>query len=212
MHQPPAWALDSSERLTLDGFLKSFGEAWACTERRFLKLECWQSYREADGVRSQDAFQAGNAALARSLLEEEAMGDQPLRDEVKARNLEFTRVRLLSYPLTAYLHYEMINYEVRSRLGEDIEFFVPPSPVESHFDFLLFDSHTALIHDYGNGPVGHQTGGWLSHHAETLEALAGIVTNLRTHSEQVRPLEGVVEGLETTSGPQDPRPRRDFPQ
>ncbi|MEO3823069.1 DUF6879 family protein [Actinomadura sp. B10D3] len=191
MHQPPAWALDGSERLTLEGFLESFGEAWVRTERRFLKLECWQSYREADGVRSQEAFQAGDAALARRLLEEEAMGDQPLRDEVRSRNLQFTRVRLLSYPLTDYLHYEMINYEVRSRLGEDIEFFVPPSPVESYFDFLLFDSHTALIHDYGPGPVGHQTGGWLTHHQETLHALADIADDLRTRGEQMRPLEGI---------------------
>jgi uncharacterized protein DUF6879 len=191
MHQPPAWALDGSERLTLEGFLESFGEAWARTERRFLKLECWQSYREAEGVRSQEAFQTGDTALARRLLEEEAMEDQPLRDEVRSRNLEFTRVRLLSYPLTDYLHYEMINYEVRSRLGERIEFFVPPSPVHSYFDFLLFDSHTALIHDYGSGPVGYQTGGWLTHDPKTLHALADIATDLRTHGEQVRPLEGI---------------------
>ncbi|MFB4308510.1 DUF6879 family protein [Actinomadura sp. GTD37] len=191
MHQPPPWVLDGSERLTLEGFLESFGEAWARTERRFLKLECWQSYREADGVRSQEAFQAGDAALARRLLEEEAMGDQPLRDEVEARNLEFTRVRLLAYPLTGYLHYEMMNYEVRSRLGEHIEFFIPPSPVESYFDFLLFDSHTALIHDYGAGPVGYQVGGWLTHDAKALQALADIATDLRARGEQVRPLEGI---------------------
>ncbi|MFA1546472.1 DUF6879 family protein [Actinomadura chokoriensis] len=190
MHQPPAWALDGSERLTLEGFLESFGEAWARTERCFLKLECWQSYREADGVRSQEAFQAGDVVLARRLLEEEAMEDQPLRDEVRSRNLEFTRVRLLSYPLTDYLRYEMINYEVRSRLGERIEFFVPPSPVHSYFDFLLFDSHTALIHDYGSGPVGYQTGGWLTHASKTLHALAGIATDLRTRGERAWPLEG----------------------
>lgn len=191
MHQPPAWVLDGSERLTLEGFLESFGEAWARTERRFLKLECWQSYREADGVRSQEAFQAGDAALARRLLEEEAMADQPLRDEVRARTLEFTRVRLLSYPLTEYLHYELINYEVRSRLGEHIEFLVPPSPVESYFDFLLFDSHTALIHDYGPGPVGYQAGGWLIHHPKTLDVLADITNDLRTRGERARPLEGI---------------------
>jgi len=191
MHQPPAWVLDSSERLTLEDFLESFGEAWARTERRFLKLECWQLYREADGVRSQEAFQAGDAALARRLLEDEAMADQPLRDAVKARNLDFTRVRLLSYPLSDYLSYEMINYEVRRRLGEHIEFLLPPSPVESYFDFLLFDSHTALIHDYGSGPVGYQSGGWLTQHPKALHVLGDIITNLRFRGEQVRPLKGI---------------------
>jgi len=188
MHRPPAWALDGSERLTLEGFLESFGTAWARTERRFLKLECWQSYREADGVRSQEAFQAGDTALARRLLEEEAMGDQPLRDDVRARNLEFTRMRLLSYPLTDYLRYEMINYEVRRRLGENIEFLLPPSPVEDYFDFLLFDAHTALIHDYGPGPVGHQSGGWVTHHPKTLHRLFDIATDLRARGERVHPL------------------------
>ncbi|MFC5183821.1 DUF6879 family protein [Actinomadura harenae] len=105
------------------------------------------------------------------------MDDQPLRDEVRSRSLEFTRVRLLSYPLTDYLHHEMINYEVRSRLGERIECFVPPAPVNGYFDFLLFDSHTALVHDYGHGPVGHQTGGWLTHDPKTLHALADIATD-----------------------------------
>jgi hypothetical protein len=191
MHQPPAWVLDGSERLTLEGFLEAFGEAWARTERRFLKLECWQSYREAGGVRSQEAFQAGDAARARRLLQEEAMGDQPLRDDVRARNLEFTRVRLLSYPLTDYLRYEMINYEVRGRLGENIEFFAPSSPLESYFDFLLFDRHSALIHDHGPGPVDYQVGGWLIRHPKTLDALADIANDVRTHGERLRLLEGV---------------------
>ncbi|TDC85602.1 hypothetical protein E1285_24910 [Actinomadura sp. 7K507] len=188
MHQPPEWVLDGSERLDLKGFLEGFAEAWERTMRRFLKVEAWQSYREMDGVRSQEAFEAGDTALARRLLEKEAMGDQPLRNEVRVRGLEFTRVRLLSYPLTGYLRYEMINYEVRSRLGEHIEFFAPSSPVESYFDFLLFDSHTALIHDYGSGPVGHQTGGWLTRHPRTLHGLADIAADLRTGSRQIWPL------------------------
>ncbi|MFI0371038.1 DUF6879 family protein [Actinomadura sp. 1N219] len=188
MHRPPEWALDGSERLTLAGFLEAFGESWGRTEQRFLKLECWQSYQEAEGVRSQEAYRRGDVSLARSLLEKEAMGDQPLRDEVRARNLDFTRVRLLAHPLTDYLRYEMINYEVRGRLGERMEFFAPPSPVEEYFDFLLFDSHTALIHDYGPGPVGHQVGGWLTRHAKSLRALAEIVTDLRTRGKRLNPL------------------------
>lgn len=149
-----------------------------------MKVECWQSYKEAEGVRSQVAFQQGDVLLARRLLQEEAKDDQPLYDEVAARNLSFSRIRLLSYPLTDYLRYEMINYEIRSRLGENIEFIVPSFPVESYFDFLLFDSRTALIHDYGEGPVGHQTGGWVSHSPEVLEALADIITELRAHGKR----------------------------
>ncbi|MFA1546456.1 hypothetical protein [Actinomadura chokoriensis] len=35
------------------------------------------------------------------------------------------------------------------------------------------------VHDYGSGPVGYQTGGWLTHAPKTLHALAGIATDSR---------------------------------
>jgi hypothetical protein len=179
MHRPPAWSLAGSESVSLEEFQVRFGEAWSQIERRFIKVECWQSYKEAEGVRSQEAFQRGDAEAARRLLAEEAKGDQPLRDEVKARGLEFTRVRLVTPPLTDYLRYEMINYEIRGRLGESVEFISPVSPVEEYFDFLLFDTKAALIHDYGDGPIGFQTGGWFTRVPETLDALARIVDDLR---------------------------------
>jgi hypothetical protein len=179
MHQPPAEFLDGGERLTLEGFQNAFGETWRRLERRFVKVECWQSYREADGVRSQEAFQQGDHPLARRLLEDEAIGDRPLYDEIRTRGLDFSRIRLITHPLTEYLRYEMINYEVRTRLGERVELIRPPSPVEEYFDFLLFDSHAALIHDYGPGPVGRQAGGWLTHAPRTLDALAAIIDDLR---------------------------------
>ncbi|WP_286990768.1 DUF6879 family protein [Thermomonospora sp. CIF 1] len=182
MHQPPAWILQDAHRLTLEEFQQAFGEAWSRLKRRFLKVECWQSYREADGVRSQKAYQEGKAELARELLREEAKGDQPLYEEVNARNLEFTRIRLISLPLTDYLRYEMINYEIRRALGENIEFVTPPTPVTDYFDFLLFDDHTALIHDYGPGPVGHQVGGWVTRAAEPLKHLEKLACELRTYA------------------------------
>jgi hypothetical protein len=52
--------------------------------------------------------------------------------------------------------------------------------VEEYFDFLLFDSQAALIHDYGSGPVGRQVGGWLTRVPRTLDALAAIVDDLRS--------------------------------
>lgn len=182
MHQPTAWALEGAHRLTLGGFQHAFGEAWRRIDRRFLKVECWQSYQEADGVRSQQAYKNGRPDLARELLRAEAQGDQPLYDEVNKRKLEFRRVRLIVLPLTGYLRYELINYEIRRELGENIEFVAPPSPVTDYFDFLLFDEHTALIHDYGCGPVGHQVGGWVTHAAGPLARLADLAAELRTHA------------------------------
>jgi hypothetical protein len=182
IHQPPAWVLDGADRLALDGFQKAFADAWRGLERRFVKIECWQSYQEAEGVRSQAAFQAGDVARARELLAEEARGDQPLYDDIKARGLDFTRIRLIDPPLTDYLRYELINYEIRAALGEHIEFLLPPSPVTDYFDFVLFDSVVALVHDYGPGPVGRQTGGWLVRAPGALDGLAALLDDLRARS------------------------------
>ncbi|MFI0371044.1 DUF6879 family protein [Actinomadura sp. 1N219] len=89
-------------------------------------MECRQSYQEAEGIRSQEAYRRGDVSLARSLPEKEAMGAQPLRDEVRARNLDFTRVRLLAYPLTDYLRHEMgcaslVRSFVVGAAGDDLD-------------------------------------------------------------------------------------------
>jgi hypothetical protein len=59
------------------------------------------------------------------------------------------------------------------------------SRIESRFLFLLFDRHTALIHDYGTDKIGFQVGGWLTHKPAVIADLDAIVSALR---QQAMPL------------------------
>ncbi|MEV0402985.1 DUF6879 family protein [Actinoallomurus sp. NPDC050550] len=180
---PPAWALTDSARLDLEEFGKAFAGAWLQIESRFLKLECWQTYRELEANESQQVYERGDIESARELLRQEAELDRPLYEEVSRRNIEYARVRLIQEPLSAYLQYELLSYRIRADMGENIEVVrCDPAlylPDERHFDFLLFDRHTALIHDYGAGEVGLQAGGWLTHEPSVITVLEETVSSLR---------------------------------
>jgi hypothetical protein len=86
-------------------------------------------------------------------------------------------------PLTPYLEYELLSYRIRAELGENIEVVrwdpALTLPDERHFDLLLFDRHTALIHDYGVGKVGRQTGGWLTNAPHVIARLEETISALR---------------------------------
>lgn len=180
MH-PPEQILRSSTRLSLEEFQTQFAKAWTRVRSRFLKLECWQSYREGAASRSQQAYELGHTWTARRLLREEAEADRPLYEDIGARSLEYARIRLVQEPLTPYLEYELMSYEIRAEMGENIEIVrLDPDltlPNDDYFDFLLFDQHTALIHDYGD--IGLQSGGWITHHARVLDELARKADILR---------------------------------
>jgi hypothetical protein len=100
-------------------------------------------------------------------LLQEAEADRPLYEDLSGRGIDYARIRLVQEPVTSYLKYELMAYEIRVAMGENIEVvrFDPALrlPSEDNFDFLLFDQHTALIHDYGSSESGLQTGGWLTH-------------------------------------------------
>jgi hypothetical protein len=182
MH-PPEWALAGSTRLDLDQFGAEFTRAWSRLEWRFLKLECWQAYQEFEASESQAAYQRGDVNAARELLQQEAAADRPLYEDVERRHIEYARVRLLQEPLSPYLEYELLSYRIRADMGENIEVVTcEPTlrlPDEQHFDFLLFDRRTALIHDYGTGEIGRQTGGWLAREPQVIAGLEEIAATLR---------------------------------
>jgi hypothetical protein len=160
--RPPVWALENSTRLDLTRFATEFAGAWSKMGSRFLKVECWQTYREAEGNTSQEAYDRGDVEKARELLNHEAEADRPLYDDVEKRGIDYARIRLVQEPLTPYLEYELTSYRIREEMGENIEIVRRPPherlPDEDHFDFLLFDRSRALIHDYGD--TGSQSGGW----------------------------------------------------
>ncbi|MET8154871.1 DUF6879 family protein [Sphaerisporangium sp. NPDC005289] len=178
---PPEWATRTGKWLTLDEFGQQFSKEWSRIGRRFLKLECWQAYQELDTNRSQEAYRQGDVGQAMELLREEAETDRPLYDDIRSRGIEYSRIRLVQEPLSAYLRYELLAYQIRANLGEVIEVVrydtARSLPNEDFFDFLLFDRHAALIHDYG--AVGSQAGGWLTHAPQVLASLESRVAEVR---------------------------------
>jgi len=81
-------------------------------------------------------------------------------------------------------------YQIRADMGETIEVVQvtrdTPLPSNDYFDFLLFDRTIALVHDYGSGPVGEQTGGWLVRDAEPLRRLEAKALELRSRAVSLR--------------------------
>lgn len=150
-----------------------------------MKVECWQQYQELSGSMSQDAFRRGDMKLARELLRQEAEADQPLYEDVRRKGIDYARIRLVGLPLTAYLRYELMAYEIRGAMGETIE-VVAQEAGEDCFDFLLFDRKCALVHDYGTGPVGRQSGGWLVRDSGVLAVLERKALELRRRARPVR--------------------------
>jgi hypothetical protein len=185
---PPQWALQSSRRLDLEEFGSLFARAWSRIQSRFLKLECWQTYRERETNKSQAAYDNGDVSRARELLRQEAEIDRPLYEDIRTRGIDYTRIRLIQEPLTPYLRYELMAYRIREDMGENIEVVRCGNdlelPSEDYFDFLLFDRHTALIHDYGD--TGLQSGGWITRNTDVISSLETLAVRLRASAFPLR--------------------------
>lgn len=187
---PPEALRKPSTRLDLEEFQSEFSDAWSRLSSRFLKVECWQEYQELDTTESQKAYRRGDVSAARKLLAEEAESDRSLYDDVRRQQIDYARIRLVKLPLTDYLKYELAAYSIRSQMGENIEVVqlssLTPVPSETTFDFLLFDRHTALIHDYGSAAVGIQSGGWVNHDADVISVLEDRALALRSSAVPLR--------------------------
>jgi hypothetical protein len=160
--RPPKGVVQGGRRLSLDEFGAEFQRAWLRLDRRFIKLECWQTYQEP-ATESLPEFLRGDRRRVLELLRTEAAADGVLYADVARRGVEYARVRLARVPLSRYLEWELWSYRVRQCLGERILLVSVgpglPLPNERDFDFLLFDRSVALVHDYGED--GLQVGGWL---------------------------------------------------
>lgn len=170
--------------LTLEEFGGEFANNWRNVRSRVLKSECWQTYQEPD-TKSLHEYQRGNFSEVEHLIETEADFDREVYEDVRRNGTPFIRLRLVKMPLSQYATYEMWNYIVRARLAETIKIIdvsadPRPLPNHTHFDFLLFDGNTALIHDYGT--TGRQVGGWATSSPDVLERLADTAAQMRSRA------------------------------
>jgi hypothetical protein len=189
--RPPEEIIRAGQRLSLEDFGAEFGPAWRRLDRRFLKLECWQTYQEP-AARSLDEFLGDDRGHLLDHLRHEAEADDVVYADLRRRDIDYARIRLAKVPLTRYLEWEMWSYAVRAKLGERIVVVRVrqdvPLPNEEDFDFLLFDRATALVHDYGDD--GLQVGGWLVREPRILRQLEGRALERRRQAE---PLAGFLQ-------------------
>lgn len=141
-------------KLTDEGLDVAYSVGWSFIGQVFFKLETLQTYETFDGW---DEFQRGDVASARRLMKEFLLSDSARPyEKIQQRNVHFQRVHVVELPLSDYMQFEILSYEVSIELGEEISFISKESYEQvdkeaSTEDFLLFDDRMVIQHRYDAG-------------------------------------------------------------
>lgn len=105
--------------LDLDGYNRDFAEHWEQIQDVFWKLERIQTFREP-GEPSWEAWISGgwDEALAVMDADRAALSDEYLADV--ASGMEFRRLRIVEFPVSHYLQWELHALRIRAAQGEQI--------------------------------------------------------------------------------------------
>lgn len=140
------------EYLDPAAFYQRFDQVVTASERVFFKLERLQSYDET-GTPYHDAFLRGDLAEAVRLFAEQYAQFSTCDEAFNQRNMLAVRVRVVEFPLTDYLKWELRTYEQTVKFGQriliaDITGDPADSLLRRSSDFLMFDDREVLAHDY----------------------------------------------------------------
>lgn len=127
------------------------GEAWTAKVQGF-KREAWRLetlpvYR----VPSEDGDIRDFLAGQRLNPENYSSGYTEGLRKIKAEGKSKGRVHIVRQPLTDYLRFEFMYYDVHSRAGDDIRILDVtdrPNPLEGVSDFWLFDRSEVVLMNY----------------------------------------------------------------
>ncbi|WP_367432195.1 DUF6879 family protein [Streptomyces celluloflavus] len=109
----------SGEVLKRPDYLDDFGRFYAGDIHLLAKIERGQTFTE-QGSPSWDAFAAGDWAGALRLIEAERDSVAAYFRDTARRGLAFRRLRIVEFPVSPYLQWEMNSFRLRSDLGEEI--------------------------------------------------------------------------------------------
>ncbi|MEV7495426.1 DUF6879 family protein [Streptomyces anulatus] len=110
---------DAGEVLSRADYLADFGRVHQSGIRLLAKIERGQTFKE-QGSLSWDAFASGDWAGALRLIEDERDSTAAYFRDAARRGLAFRRVRVVEFPVSPYLQWEMNVFRLRSELGEEI--------------------------------------------------------------------------------------------
>ncbi|WP_405190409.1 hypothetical protein OG473_17375 [Streptomyces anulatus] len=109
----------AGEVLPRADYLADFGRVHQSGIRLLAKIERGQTFKE-QGSPSWDAFASGDWAGALRLIEDERDSTAAYFQDAARRGLAFRRVRVVEFPVSPYLQWEMHVLRLRSELGEEI--------------------------------------------------------------------------------------------
>ncbi|WP_370948127.1 DUF6879 family protein [Amycolatopsis sp. cg5] len=147
---PPAEVVD--DYVDRPAFRKEF---WQATERlrtRTVKVEWGQTFQEP-GNPSWEAFAAGDFRKALDLIEqnrEDHVRQQRVFDDT---GTPFYRIRVIKFPLSDYLKWELAHFRLNAEMGERIFLAKSGSIADIVLtvdldDFTLFDEFLMLATEY----------------------------------------------------------------
>ncbi|QHC25651.1 DUF6879 family protein [Streptomyces sp. GS7] len=109
----------AGEVLKRPDYLDDFGRFYESDIHLLAKVERGQTFKE-QGSPSWDAFASGDWAGALRLIEAERASVAAYFEDAARRGLAFRRLRIVEFPVTPYLQWEMNSFRLRSELGEEI--------------------------------------------------------------------------------------------
>ncbi|MEI5035963.1 hypothetical protein RB201_35085 [Streptomyces sp. S1A(2023)] len=109
----------AGEILTRADYLADFSRVHQGDINLLAKIERGQTFKE-QGSPSWDAFASGDWAGALRLIENERDAIAAYFRDASQRGLVFRRVRVVEFPVSPYLQWEMNVFRLRSELGEEI--------------------------------------------------------------------------------------------
>jgi hypothetical protein len=109
----------AGEVLKRPDYLEDFARHYGGDIRLLAKIERGQTFRE-QGSPSWEAFARGDWPGALRLIEAERDSVAAYFQDAARRDLVFRRLRIVEFPVTPYLQWEMHSFRLRSRLGEEI--------------------------------------------------------------------------------------------
>ncbi|RPK93741.1 MULTISPECIES: DUF6879 family protein [Streptomyces] len=109
----------AGEVLKRADYLADFSRVYESSISLLAKIERGQTFREP-GSPSWEAFASGDWAGALRLIEDERESVAAYFQDATRRGLVFRRLRVIEFPVSPYLQWEMNLFRLRSELGEEI--------------------------------------------------------------------------------------------
>lgn len=160
-------------------------EYFNSTKANIFKCEVLQDYSAVDMGPSLRAWLDGNQKLSKRLMIEEKEQNEWGKD-YRTKPVTKTRVHVVSYPLTSYLEWEIVSYQLNT-WNEQIYLVNRDKLIGIEVplgDFWIFDDRCAVEYIY-SGPNGMPVGGKIYESQEDAARLVACKASLLARAKSI---------------------------